>query len=111
MTALAIGRVAIAEPVIVLMTTRGAPPLPALASQVEMFANRRATVDTLDAHDDDPLTYADRATALVASGRASIVVWIAPVDRGYLVFAAGARPGRALTELVRVDEAIGAAEL
>lgn len=108
---LATGRVAAADPVIVLVTTRGAPALPTLASQVEMFAGRRAAVETLDAHDEDPLLYADQATALVAGGRASIVVWIAPVDRGYLVFAAGAWPGRALTELVRVDAAVGDAEL
>jgi hypothetical protein len=102
---------AVAGPTIVLVETRGAPSLPALASQVELHTGRRASVQTLAARGADPMTYADRASQLVASGDATIVVWIAPVDRGFLVFAAGSWPGRALVELVRVDDDLGPAEL
>lgn len=100
-----------AEPTIVLVETRGAPSLPALASQVEIHAGRRAVVQTLAAPDRDPMTYADSAAELVASGGATVVVWIAPVDHGFLVFAAGGWPGRALLELVRVDADLGSAEI
>ena len=109
--ALLIARAAAAEPTVVLVETRGGPALPALASQVELHATRRAAVQTLDERAADPLTYAARAAQLVASGEASIVIWIAKVDHGYLVFAAGRWPGRALIELVRADEAIEPAEL
>jgi hypothetical protein len=102
---------AIAEPRVVLVETRDSPPLPALASQVELHATRRATVQTLAERGADPLTYAERAAQLVASGAGAIVVWIARVDRGFLVFAAGPWPGRALIELVRIDAKIEPAEI
>lgn len=102
---------AIAEPRVVLVETRDSPPLPALASQVELHATRRATVQTLAERGADPLTYAARAAQLVASGAGAIVVWIARVDRGFLVFAAGPWPGRALIELVRIDAGIAPAEI
>jgi hypothetical protein len=108
---LLLARAATAEPRIVLVETRDSPPLPALASQVELHATRRASVQTLAARDADPMTYADRASRLVASGEAAIVVWIARVERGFLVFASGRWPGRAMIELIRVDEAIEPAEI
>jgi len=100
-----------AEPRILIVETRGTPALPTLASQVEMHAARAVTVDVRQAADLDPLTFPDAAAGLVASGAATIVVWMAPVDRGYLVFAAGGWPGRALIELVRVPSDIGPAEI
>lgn len=108
---LLIARLAAADPRIVLVETRGAPELPALASQIELQAGRRVTVRAVSARQLDPMTYADQASRLVAAGEASIVVWIAAVDHGYLVFAAGGWPGRALIELVRVDADLGAAEI
>lgn len=108
---LLLAHAASAEPRIVLVETRDSPSLPALASQVELHATRRASVQTLAARDADPMTYADRASELVASGEAAIVVWIARVEHGLLVFAAGRWPGRAMIELIRVDEAIEPAEL
>lgn len=108
---LLIARLAGADPRIVLVETSGAPELPALASQIELRAGRRVTVHAVSARQLDPMTYADQASQLVAAGEASIVVWIAAVDRGYLVFAAGGWPGRALIELVRVDADLGAAEI
>jgi hypothetical protein len=108
---LLVARLAGADPRVVLVETGGAPELPALASQIELQAGRRVTVRAVAARQIDPMTYADQASQLVASGEASIVVWIAAVDRGYLVFAAGGWPGRALIELVRVDAELGAAEI
>jgi hypothetical protein len=108
---LLLARVAHAEPKVVLVETRDGPALPALASQVELHATRRASVQVLDDRTADPLTYAERASQLVASGEAAIVIWIARVDHGFLVFAAGRWPGRAMIELVRADEAIEPAEL
>src|SRR6185295_20200877 len=108
---LLVSRLAAADPRIVLVETRGAPELPALASQIELQAGRRVTVHAVSARQLDPMTYAEQASQLVAAGEASIVVWIAAVDRGYLVFAAGGWPGRALIELVRVDAELGAAEI
>jgi hypothetical protein len=108
---LCLARLASAEPRVVIADTRDAPSLPTLGSQVEVRVNRRATVQTLAARDADPLTYAARASELVASGEATIVVWIAPVDGGFLVFAAGSWPGRALIELVRIDATVGSAEI
>jgi hypothetical protein len=108
---LLLARTAYAEPGVVLVETRDSPPLPALASQVELHATHRASVQTLDERAADPMTYAARASQLVASGAASIVIWIARVDHGFLVFAAGRWPGRAMIELVRVDEGIEPAEL
>src|SRR5688572_7044175 len=93
---------AAADPAIVLVETRGTPALPALQSQVELHVSGRAPVVTRSARDADPLTYAEPAAELVAAGEAAIVIWIAPVDGGFLVFAAGPWPGRALIELVRV---------
>jgi hypothetical protein len=108
---LLVARLARAEPTVVLVETRAAPALPGLVSQIELHAGRRVAVQALAARDADPMTFGDPAAQLVASGRATIVVWIAPVDRAFLVFAAGGWPGRALVELVRVDAALGAAEL
>jgi hypothetical protein len=108
---LLLARAAYAEPGVVLVETRGSPALPALASQVELHATHRASVQTLDERTADPMTYAERASQLVASGTASIVIWIARVDHGFLVFAAGRWPGRAMIELIRVDEAMEPAEL
>ncbi len=101
--------VAAAGPTIILADTRGSPSLTTLASQIEMHAS--ATVERLDVHDADPLTYAEPASQLVASGQADLVVWIAPVEHGFLVFASGGWPGRALIELVRVDAAMQPAEI
>lgn len=102
---------AAAEPAIVLVETRDAPPLPALQSQVELHVSERAAVRTLAAPDADPLTFAARATQLVAAGDASLVVWIGAVDHGYLVFAAGPWPDRALIELVRIDDTVAPSEI
>src|SRR5206468_486081 len=60
--------------------------------------------------DADPLTFAGRAAAIV-EGQDRIVIWIARAGDGYLVFAAGPWPDRALIELVRVDASIDATEL
>jgi hypothetical protein len=107
----ALASIADAKPTVVLVETRDAPTLPTLAAQVEMHASQRAEVVARAERDADPLTYAERAAQLVAAGQASIVVWVARVDHGYLVFVAGAWTGRALTELVRLDADIGSAEL
>ena len=106
-----LAHVAHAEPRIVLVETRGAPSLPTLATQVDMYASRRASVHVVAASDADPMTFADRAAQIVATGDATIVVWIAPVDQGFLVFVAGGRPGRALVERVHVDASLGPAEI
>jgi hypothetical protein len=106
-----IAHAAYAEPAILLVETRDAPSLPALASQVELHSSYRASVRSRTARDKDPLTYADTAAQLVASGEASLVVWLAPVDRGVLVFVAGRRPGRALVERVIVDASLGPEEI
>lgn len=106
-----LARAAHAEPTVLLVETRDSRPLPALASQVELHATRRASVQVLAERAADPLTYADRAAQLVASGAAAIVIWTARTDRGLLVFAAGRWPGRAMIELVRVDGAIEPAEI
>jgi len=108
---LLIARVAGAEPRIVLVELRDAPALPTLRSQVELHAGRRASVRTVTARDLDPMSYGERASQLIASGEATVVVWIARVDRGYLVFAAGGWPGRALVELVHVGADIGDPEI
>jgi hypothetical protein len=100
-----------AEPRVVLAETRDSPSLPTLVSQVEIHAAGRATIELRAARDSDPLTYAEEASRLVAAGEATIVIWIARVDHGYLVFAAGRWPGRALLELVRVADTIDTAEL
>jgi len=100
-----------ARPTIAIVATRDAPALPGLAAQVELHASGRAAVELHAEPDADPLTFAERASELVASGRAALVVWIAPVDRGFLVFVAGPWTGRALTELVRIDAGLGAAEI
>jgi hypothetical protein len=100
-----------AEPRIVVVETRGAPPLPALVSQVATHVGDRASVHVRGEPDADPLTYAARASQLVASGEATVVVWVAPADRGFLVFASAGWPGRAVIELIRVDAELGAAEL
>ncbi|MBX3158689.1 MAG: hypothetical protein KF773_22160 [Deltaproteobacteria bacterium] len=100
-----------AEPRVIVVETRDAPVLPTLVPQVEVHASGRATVGAVVEREADPLTFAERATAMVAAGEAAIVVWLARVDGGYLVFAAGRWPGRALLELVRVDEALGASEI
>lgn len=100
-----------AEPTIALVETRGGPALPALASEIELHAGRRVAVHALTARDVEPIAFGERASQLVASGQATVVVWIAPVERGFLVLAAGAWPGRALVELVRVDAGIGEAEI
>lgn len=104
-----VARVAAAEPTIILAETRGSPVLPSLPSQLELHAS--ATVQRLDVHDADPLTFAAQASQLVARGDAALVVWIAPVDTGFLVFASGGWPGRALIELVRIDRAMEPAEI
>ena len=106
-----IASIARAAPTVALVATRGAPVLPALASEIELHAGRAVVVRTVAARDVEPMTFGERAAQLVASGEATVVVWIAPVDRGFLVLAAGAWPGRALVELVRVDAGIGSAEI
>lgn len=108
---LLVAQIARAEPAILLVETRGAPALPALGSQVATQAGRRVVVRTLAAPHEDPMTFAARAAHLVAAGEATVVVWVAPIDRGFLVFAAGRWPGRALVELLRVDVDLGPAEL
>lgn len=108
---LAIAHAAHAEPRVILVETRDSPALPALASQVELHATRRISVQSLDERTADPLVYAERASQLVASGAAALVIWIARVDHSLLVFAAGRWPGRAMIELVRVDDGIEPAEL
>lgn len=110
MALLLVARAAIAEPAIVLVETRGAPALPTLAAQVELQISE-LSVETRREPEADPWTYAERASALIADGSASIVVWVAPVDGGYVVFASAPQPGRALIELVRVDAALPPAEL
>src|SRR5262252_9434432 len=85
-----------ARPTIAIIATRDAPELPGLAAQVELHASGRAAVELQAEPEADPLTFAERASELVASGRAAIVVWIAPVERGFLVFVAGRWTGRAL---------------
>lgn len=102
-------RTAAAGPAIILADTRGSPVLTTLPAQIELHTS--ATVERLDASGADPLTYAPTASALVASGQAALVVWIAPVDHGFLVFASGGWPGRALIELVRVDATMLPAEI
>jgi hypothetical protein len=105
-------RAAHAQPVtVVIVETHDAPVLPTLASQVELHGSERATIQTRAERDADPFTFVGRATEMVAKGEASLVVWITPVEHGYLVFAAGPWPGRALIELARVDETIEPAEL
>lgn len=108
---LVLAQVARAEPRIVIVETRGTPSLPALVSQVATQTGPRASVQIVAARDADPMTFGTRASSLVASGEATVVVWMAPVDRGFLVFAAGGWPGRALIELIQVDADLGAAEL
>lgn len=100
-----------ARKAIVIVETRGAPALPALASQVELHAAGGVIVETRVERDADPLTFVGRASEMVAGGEAELVVWVAPVENGYLVFAAGPWPERALIELARVDETIEPAEL
>jgi hypothetical protein len=100
-----------AAPTVVIADTRDAPVLPTLTSEVEVHVAGRAVVQTLAARDADPLTYATHATELVASGQAAIVVWVAPVDGGFLVLASGGWPGRALIELVRIEASVGTAEI
>ncbi len=100
---------AVADSRIVIAQTRGTPALPSLASQITLHAGVPAAVEP--APDADPMTYADAASQLVASGRATLVVWIAPVEHGYLVFVAGRSTGRALTELVRIDASVGVPEV
>lgn len=102
---------ATAAPTILLVETRGAPTLSTLPAQVELHVGARATVTTRIDRDTDPLTFAETASALVADGTATIVVWTAPVNGGYLVFASTPTRGRALMELVFVDAAIAPAEL
>lgn len=94
---------------VVIVETRGAPALPTLAQQVIVHASVQVTVQ--QAADADPLTFAERAAQIVDTGAATLVVWVAPVDTGYLVFVAGRATGRALTELVRVDASLGSAEI
>lgn len=100
-----------AEPTVLIVETRGSPSLPTLASQVELHSHGTAGVRTQTASDSDPMAFAGQASALVTTGQATVVIWVAPIVDGYLVFAAGKWPGRALIELVRVDAAIDPAEL
>src|SRR5690349_10430009 len=111
-----LARVAQAQPAakpvtVVIVETRDAPVLPTLTSQLELHGPARATIETRSQRDADPFTFVARASEMVANGDASLVVWIAPVEHGYLVFAAGPWPERALIELARVDETIEPAEL
>src|SRR5262245_1572386 len=101
--------VAGAAPTVALVETRGAPVLAALASEIELHAGRAVAGRTVAPRDAEPMEFGDRAAQLVASGEATVVVWIAPVERGFLVLAAGAWPGRALVELVRIDAGLGSA--
>ena len=94
---------------VLVVETRGAPALPALASQIALHAG--AQVDLEQAPDVDPMTFADAAAQRVATGSTTLVVWIAPVDHGYLVFVAGRSTGRALTQLVRIDASVGVPEI
>jgi hypothetical protein len=94
---------------VVVVETRGAPALPSLASQITLHAGTQVT--TRAEPDADPLTFGERAAQLAAGGDTKLVVWIAPVDGGYLVFVTGRATGRALTELVRIDANIGTAEI
>lgn len=94
---------------VVIVETRGAPALPTLAQQVTVHAGAQVTLQ--HAPDADPLTFAEQAAQIVDASSATLVVWVAPVDRGYLVFVAGRATGRAMTELVRIDAALGAPEI
>ena len=98
-----------AGPSVIVVQTRDAPPLPTLAAQLELHAPHVAVEERAEP-DADPLTFAGRASA-IAGGGDRIVIWIARVDDGYLVFAAGPWPDRALIELVRVAAAIEPTEL
>lgn len=108
-------RAAVAQPArpsaIVIVETRDAPPLPTLGSQVELHAAQPVRIEMRTQRDADPFTFVEQANEMVASGDAELVVWIAPVDDGYLVFAAGPWPDRAVIELARVDTSIAPAEL
>jgi hypothetical protein len=96
---------------VVIVETRDAPVLPTLASQLELHGSERATITTRVERDADPFTFVSRASEMVANGEATLVVWIAPVEHGYLVFTAGPWPERALIELARVDKGMEPAEI
>ncbi|MFN0245365.1 MAG: hypothetical protein ACKV2T_00570 [Kofleriaceae bacterium] len=103
--------IAAADPRVLVVETRGSPDLPTLASQLELHVAARASIVVEREPGIDPLTFADRASRRVAARDASVVVWLAPVDRGYVVFAAGSWPGRALIELVHIDGALDSTEI
>ena len=105
----ALASVVTAAPSVIVVQTRDAPALPALRAQLALHAPG-VTVELRADPDADPLTFAGRVAAIVAD-QDRIVIWIARVGDGYLVFAAGPWPDRALIELVRVDAAIDTAEL
>lgn len=105
----ALAGVAAAGPSVIVVQTRDAPVLPSLPAQLALHAPQVA-VELRVERDADPLTFAGRASQLV-EGQDRIVIWIARVGDGYLVFAAGPWPDRALIELVRVDAAIEPTEL
>jgi hypothetical protein len=93
---------------VLIVETRGAPSLPGLAGQVRLHAGRSVDVTTVGEPNEDPLTFAGRASQLVGEHGTTIVVWITTADdtkasRTFLVFAAGRWPGRALIELIRLD--------
>ncbi|HUQ06562.1 MAG TPA: hypothetical protein VM261_28860 [Kofleriaceae bacterium] len=96
---------------IVIVETRGAPSLPTLASQLEVHGAGSASIETRSERGADPIAFIGTASEIVARGDADLVVWIAPTDGGYLVFAAGPWPDRALIELARLDAGIEPAEL
>lgn len=105
----ALASTAVAGPSVIVVQTRDAPALPSLATQLALHAPQ-VSVELRAEPEADPLTFAGRAAQLVA-GDDRIVIWIARVGDGYLVFAAGPWPDRALIELVRIDASVEPTEL
>ncbi len=114
---LLVARGAGAEPRVVIVATRDAPALPALAAQVQLHAGQAVTVATIRDPSEGSAMFAARASQVVDEHGAAIVVWVAaadaedPAQRTFLVYAAGRWPGRALLELVRLDARTPPAEI
>jgi hypothetical protein len=108
-TLILIARDAGAGPRVVIVETRDAPALPALAAQVQLHAGQAVSISTIRDPSEGSATFAARASQVVDEQDAAIVVWMAAVEsedasrRTFLVYAAGRWPGRALIELVRLD--------
>ena len=102
-------RAAAAESRVVIVETKDAPVLPALAVQVRTYAGRPVAITVVRNEAAASATFAADAAKVVEEYDASIVVWVAAVptaatdERVFLVYAAGRWPGRALIELIRFD--------